>query len=374
MKSFFFEVICQKRSLSYEFCFTPINRSMNKFLLTIISFFKSITVFAVLTTPSLFSPQNAATNQAPDVLLDWSGVNGATAYEYRISKNSDLSNAILFSISGTSLDYASNLKFGTTWYWQVRAKKSTAPMDSSAWSTVWNFSTLDQLTPLSPLSGSSGTDPEVLLDWSGISGITAYDYQWDTSAAFNSPVSYFGSISSSQAYTFQLRFGAKYYWRVRARHATDTTQWSAVWNFSTLDQLIPLSPLSGSSGKDPEVLLDWSGINGISAYDYQWDTSAAFNSPIAYYGSISGSQADTFQLRFGAKYYWRVRARHGVDTTQWSAVWNFSTLDQLIPLSPLSGSSGRDPEVLLDWSGINGISAYDYQWDTSAAFNSPVSY
>ncbi len=329
---------------------------------------------AALPTPILVSPINAATNQDSDVLLDWSPVTGANAYEYRIAANPAMNNYQNGSVSGSSQVNTFNLLFGTTWYWQVRAVKTTAPVDSSDWSVIRSFTTLDQLAQLSPLNQTTGATPEILLDWGGISGVTAYDYQWDTSAAFNSPISYYGSISGSAAYTFQLRFGAKYYWRVRARHAADTTQWSAVWNFSTLDQIIPLSPLIGSSGNDPEVLLDWSGITGITAYDYQWDTSAAFNSPVSYYGSITGSAAYTFQLRFGAKYYWRVRARHATDTTQWSAVWNFSTLDQIIPLSPLIGSSGNNPEVLLDWSGITGITAYDYQWDTSAAFNSPVSY
>jgi arginine exporter protein ArgO len=328
--------------------------------------------YAILPAPGLVFPQNAGTGLEPNVVLDWSAVAGATGYEYRIAANPGMNGSQLFAVSGISQGNTSNLRFGTTFYWQVRALKTSVPADSSEWSAVWNFSTLDRLFLLTPQNGETGFNPTVLLDWSGISGITAYDYQWDTSASFNSGLLVSGSVSnSSQVNTPSLRFGTKYFWRVRARHASDTSQWSAVWNFSTIDQLFMISPQNGGTGNEPTVVLDWSGITGITAYDYEWDTSAAFNSALMVAGSISNSsQVNTPSLRFGTKYFWRVRARNESDTSQWSAVWNFSTLDQLFLVSPQSNETGFNPTVLLDWSGISGVTAYDYQWDTSAAFTS----
>ena len=334
------------------------------------------TSFATLTTPTQLSPNFNSVNNEPNVILDWSATTGATAYEYKLSINANLNGILSQTISGASQVSTSNLYFGTTYYWQVRAIKTTAPIDSSAWSSIWNFTTLDQLGLLSPLNGAINLEPNILLDWSGIAGISNYDYEWDTVSTFTSPQHYYASVGAvSQVNSANLRFGTKYFWRVRARHAADTTQWSAVWNFTTLDQLGLLSPLNGAINLEPNILLDWSGIAGITNYDYEWDTVSTFNSPHYYSASVGAvSQVNSSNLRFGTKYFWRVRARHAADTSQWSAIWNFTTLDQVGLLSPLNGAINLEPNILLDWLGIAGITNYDYEWDTAETFNSSLYY
>jgi hypothetical protein len=233
------------------------------------------------------------------------------------------------------------------------------------------------LIPISPLSGSSGKDPEVLLDWSGITGITAYDYQWDTSAAFNSPVSYYGSISGSSAYTFQLRFGAKYHWRVRARHGADTTQWSAVWNFSTIAFPNQLSPINGSINLSLNPSIDWASLIGISGYQYRYSPNNNFvnANPIP---TGTTSQANLVNLLYGTSYFWQVRALHGADTSDWSSAWSFTTLYQ-ISSSPLLLSPANSAlnvpftGTSLQWSSVATATFYEYLLDDEQSFSSAVS-
>ncbi|MEI6766116.1 MAG: hypothetical protein WCM76_10765, partial [Bacteroidota bacterium] len=236
------------------------------FILALFSF----TVHATLTTPSIVSPSIGATNQTPDVMIDWSSVTGATIYQYKISTNPALTGAIIVSAGTNSYMYLSNLRFGTTYYWQCRAVKNTAPLDSSAWSTIWYFTTTDQLTQVSPSNGSTNQTPDVMLDWSSLSGITYYDYEYDTVSTFNSPLHVYGSATSSYSYfyTANLRFGTKYYWRARARHSVDTTQWTPIWYFTTTDQITQVSPSNGATNQTPDVMLDWSSLSGITYYDY----------------------------------------------------------------------------------------------------------
>ena len=125
-------------------------RSFRSITLPLLLALFSFTAKATLTTPSIVSPSNGATNQTPDVMIDWSTVTGATIYQYRISTNPALTGATILSAGSNSSMYLSNLRFGTTYYWQCRAVKNTAPMDSSAWSATWNFTTVDQLTLISP--------------------------------------------------------------------------------------------------------------------------------------------------------------------------------------------------------------------------------
>ena len=332
--------------------------------------------FSTLTTPTLVSPSTGSLNNSPDVLLDWSTVTNATGYEYKLSTDAGLAGASTLTVTGTSQIYTSQLKFGTIYYWQVRAIKTSAPIDSSAWSIIWNFTTTDQITLVSPTSGATNQIPNVILDWSGLTGITYYDYQWDTTATFTSPLNFYSSVAagSSQITSANLRFGTKYYWRARARHIADTTQWTSTWNFTTTDQLTLVSPANGAINQIPDVILDWSGLTGITYYDYHWDTTATFTSPLNFYSSVASgsSQITSANLRFGTKYYWRARARHTADTTQWTPTWNFTTTDQLTLVSPANGAINQTPDVILDWSALTGITYYDYQWDTVATFTSPL--
>ncbi len=328
-----------------------------------------------LPVPGLVSPLNNSTSASPNELLDWSASSGQTAYQYRIGLSSNLSAAPVLQVTSTQANTA-NLLFGTVYYWQVRAIKTTAPVDSSNWSSVWSFTTINQVPLVAPTNQATNQAADELLDWSPLSGITFYDVQYDTSAQFNSPLlsSTSVAVGTSQANTSNLRFGTVYFWRVRARHTVDTTLWSVVRSFTTLDQVPLVAPINQATNQAPNELLDWSPLSGITFYDVQYDTSAQFNSPLLSSTSVAvgTSQANTSNLRFGTVYFWRVRARHAVDTTQWSVVRSFTTLDQVPLVAPINQATNQAPNELLDWSPLSGITFYDVQYDTSAQFNSPL--
>jgi hypothetical protein len=328
-----------------------------------------------LAIPTLAAPANGSGSNPPNALLDWTASSGQTAYEFRIGLSNNLNSAPIVSVT-TSQATLSNLLFGTLYYWQVRAVKTTAPIDSSNWSGVWSFATIDGINLVSPANVATNLPPDALLDWSALGGLSNYDYQLDTSSQFNSPLMSLLSISSatSQVTTSNLRFGTTYYWRIRGRHAADTTLWSEVRSFTTTDQLTLVSPANAATNLPPDALLDWSPLSGLSNYDYQLDTNAQFNSPMMSLLSISSatSQVTTSNLRFGTTYYWRIRGRHATDTTLWSEVRSFTTTDQLTLVSPANAATNLPPDALLDWSPLSGLSNYDYQLDTNAQFNSPM--
>jgi Secretion system C-terminal sorting domain len=344
-------------------------------------FFLSVlfnTAFAQsLPVPGLVSPTNSSISQEPNTLLDWSASSGQTAYEYRIGLTNNLNSAQKIQVT-TSQATTANLLFGTLYYWQVRAIKTTAPLDSSNWSAIWSFTTIDQISLVAPTNGATNQSANEILDWSSLSGLTFYDFQWDTTANFNSPLFYFASVSSgtSQATTSNLRFGTTYYWRVRGRHSTDTTLWSTVRSFTTIDQVSLVAPVNQATNQSPNEILDWTSLSGLTFYDFQWDTTANFNSPLFYFASVSSgtSQATTSNLRFGTTYYWRVRGRHSTDTTLWSTVRSFTTIDQISLVAPVNQAINQSPNEIIDWTSLSGLTFYEYQWDTSANFNSPLFY
>ncbi len=328
--------------------------------------------FKTLDTLYLVAPVNGAINQSPDVLLDWSVVSGISGYQIQTDTIAGFSSPALQSsvVSGTSQVNTSNLRFGQTYFWRVRAFHG---IDTTGWSETRSFSTLDTIYHVSPVNGATGQSPDVLLDWSVVSGINGYQIQVDTVSGFSSPALQNNTISgSSQFSASNLRFGTQYFWRVRAYHSSDTTRWSAFWSFTTLDTIYHVAPVNGASNQAPDVLLDWSAVSGINGYIVQYDTTNSFNSTLLNSTTIGAtSQFSTSNLRFGTRYYWRVRAFHAVDTTKWTTPWTFTTTDTLYLVSPVNGATNQTPDALLDWSAISGINGYQVMYDTSASFNSP---
>jgi hypothetical protein len=113
------------------------NRKNILFLIDVL-FFCTYSAYASLPTPTISTPSNGAVSQNPNVTLYWNSVSQANQYEYKLSTNAQMLNATRGSVS-TSYAYTSNLLFGTTYYWQVRALKTSAQADSSAWSTIQSF-------------------------------------------------------------------------------------------------------------------------------------------------------------------------------------------------------------------------------------------
>ena len=332
--------------------------------------------FQTIASPVLVSPTNGSTNRDAELNLDWGAVTGNTGYIYQIDSTINFNSPLLRivnSATNTSQATVSNLRFGTTYFWRVAIK---TPSDTSQWSTIYRFTTTDQVSLVSPSNNSTNQDISETLDWSFVGGNNGYIYEIDTVASFNSPALQQNSFTSntSQATVNNLRFGTTYYWRVAVKTVSDTSAWSVVYSFLTLDQLSLSNPSNGSVNQNVTELLDWQGIVGNAGYIYEIDTVITFNSPALSTNSFTAnsSQATVNNLRFGTTYFWRVAAKSLNDTTQWSSTFSFTTRDNVILVSPNDNATLFAVQTNLDWGGIPGIIGYIYELDSTLAFNSPL--
>jgi len=342
---------------------------------------------------SLYTPSSGSYTYT-GVTLDWNSHTGVDYYDMEVDTSLLFNSAekrafskAYINSSGSNTDtkeYLEDLRFGTTYYWRVRARNL---VDTSAWSTVWDFMTRDYVSLYTPSSGST-TYTGIELDWNSHTGVDYYDMEVDTSILFNSAEkrsfskAYINSSNGNtdtQEYLDDLYFGTIYYWRVRARNAVDTSGWSTVWDFATRDYVSLDSPSSGSYTYTG-VTLDWYMHRSVDYYDMGVDTTMLFNSPVnmvyskAYINS-SSNNSDTEQylddLYFGTTYYWRARARNAVDTSGWSTVWDFSTRDYVSLSYPDDGATNIPVNgITLDWYSHTGIDIYQLQYDTTNLFNS----
>lgn len=88
-----------------------------------------------------------------------------------------------------------------------------------------------------------------------------------------------------------------------------------------------------------------------------------FNSDAMIIFNTSGDSSNVHMadLLFGERYYWRLRAIHGADTSSWSSARYFSTIDGINLDEPAQNAINQNPDVKLTWLEITGIDSYIYQ-------------
>jgi hypothetical protein len=323
--------------------------------------------------PVLDKPANAGANQMPDVQLDWFAVSGigTITYEVYLDTTDTFPNPVIFSTTN-SAQKANELLFGQEYFWKVRATDDNGTGD---WSLTRSFTVFSIIVLDDPSSGDTAVMPDVTLEWKNkkgatfISGLTYYDYELSLTNDFAN--SYIDSVAfgtypaNAEIYKIQtsgLLFDTTYYWRVRARHSLDVTEWSDPWSFSTISGVHLVSPSNDTINQNPDVELKWDAISGVVKFIYQVCTDPNFTFPCITNFTESNSVIVP-SLLFGATYHWRVQGIHLQDTTEWSQARSFQVINTVLLESPANGVAGIDPLPTLKWKYIRGTDEYEILWN-----------
>jgi hypothetical protein len=356
---------------------------MKKVLSTTILIFLAYIGFSVNTmfAPTLMAPANNAVNQMPNVFLNWSAVPGAFSYKIQVSTDSLFATSKIYSSNLTALN-ASSLLFNSKYFWRV---KGIGVNDSSDWSAYNVFYTINTVTIIRPFNNDTNRLVSAYFKWNAISGINYYQYQMDTSLTFSSPLFVSNIILPNKidAYSKQLAFGTNYYLRMRAIHSEDTSVWSALTNFKTLDNLSIRKPHNDTTKISPVAKLEWQWV-GSRFYEYAISTDSLFNTSLMYTFDTNKvvyqtSPPDTLvrvftdTLLFYQKYFWKVRAKNLLDTSNWSPVSKFTTIDKMTLLSPANGTLNVSTSPTFSWNSIKSIGHYVLELDDDSTFLPPVS-
>jgi hypothetical protein len=325
------------------------------------------------------------------ITLNWSPHTGVSFYDVEAdtvaSFNSpayrSASKAYVNSSDGNSdtEHFLNNLFFGKRYYWRVRARNT---VDTSSWSAQRTFTTRDFVTQSTP-GDEADTWTGITLNWSPHTGVSFYDVEADTVASFNSPAyrsaskAYVNSSdgnSDTEHFLNNLFFGKRYYWRVRARNAVDTSGWSGNRTFTTRNFVNLTSPADATLGLNLNTTVNWAPHTGIAVYQLQVDVTNLFNSGSLinvnqnYVNSSDGNsdtQRSLTNLQPNTVYFWRVRAINAVDTSAWTQRW-FSTGNApvVLPPSPVQlipcgGSIGTINTAALSWQAVPNAGTYEVE-------------
>ncbi|MCQ2285788.1 MAG: T9SS type A sorting domain-containing protein [Bacteroidales bacterium] len=325
-------------------------------------------------TPGTITPTSPADYTALtslDNYIYWSTISGTSGYLYQYDTTVNYNSPALQEGDAytNNYQYLNNLYYGATYYWRVRAYNST---DTSAWSVSWHFTTPNMITLTSPYNNSIISSNYTSLYWDGIYGSIEYEYSIDTTQSFNSPMLIDTTRTYEHVLVDELLFGTTYYWRVRAISSVDTSDWSTVWSFTTPAGITLTSPLDSTLLTATYTSITWQGINGASYYDYAVDTTPQMNSPFFTITTTSNTSYYFSALYYGTTYYWKVRARSLIDTTQWTPCWSFTTPGTVNLSSPANNTALSGLSSSFYWSTITGSNNYTIELDTTTNFNSSL--
>jgi len=314
---------------------------------------------------------------APNYTFNWNLVDTALVYQFQMDKSSTFNSSFLKDTL-MKMDFTKNLNiqrqilftqlpFGTLLYLRVRPMHAN---DTGDWSRVASTTVSSAPTTYYPFSNNTEIPIKITHTWNSIAGITNYRIQRDVSPSFNSTelVDITGSLVLPL-----MKYNTVYYWRMKMMHQSDTSQWSTVSKFTTVKAPTLNSPTNTKTyGPGVAGTLAWNKFDFSNQFQIQYDTNSKFSSPVLI-NSFLPSDSLTLkinELYFGKVYSWRVRAISAVDTSDWSAVWNFYTTNPV----RLNWPSNKQTGITfgsLDWNSINGTSGYHYIMSKDTLLTNP---
>ena len=233
----------------------------------------------VISTPALLEPgqdwELRSRDQPVKLLFQNADTNGARPLKYSFDIASDAAfKNIVFARTGVEPNAGTETRFqlpdklaaGTYW-WRTRAEDGA---NTSSYSTAKSFQVLAEVVlappiPSSPSNGSTVSDltPTFRVKAGNRSGVTSgieYTMQVSNNSSFTSVAATFvqgenwPETTLDRNYTFL--YGRTYYWRVRARHVSDSelSNWSSTLTFRTPAEPVapPPPPADPGGGSSPD--------------------------------------------------------------------------------------------------------------------------
>ncbi len=208
-------------------------------------------------TPVLSAPMDGAVEQATsNLLLSWQNAAGASTYNMQLATTSNFS-TIAQESGGISTNAVAlfELSSGQTYFWRIQ---SSGPGGLSEWSQPYSFTTGGGSTALlppvlqAPSNGATGITPSSSgFSWGAVDGALNYTLQVTTVSDFSVVVHERGEVAGTAEVVTGLAANTEHFWRVRANDAGGSSDWSAIYSFTTgeggsTNQMIALDLMSPS--------------------------------------------------------------------------------------------------------------------------------
>ncbi|HEY3250954.1 MAG TPA: hypothetical protein VGK25_07535 [Ignavibacteria bacterium] len=200
---------------------------------------------------------------------------------------------------------------------------------------------------ITPSNGATVREQSPALDWEDFENAISYHVQASLDANINGTMLLDTTVISSGLTipVERTRIAVNIYWRVQANLQGNTTSnWSSIWRFTIVLNPPPppilVSPANGSLNIPFMPLFDWNQSNTAESYRLQVSRNSIFSQIVFDTSGVvpTEAQCPPGKLITGTQYFWRVNASNsnGLSISDWSATFNFTTVEGPIP-SSISG-------------------------------------
>ena len=292
----------------------------------------------------------------------------------QISEHSDFRRRLVDTVvsvdTNGGFQYPENLEHEKTYYWRVRFEQwvrtvqgYTAP---GAWSPVSSFHVYLPFPPKVLLSSPpSGTrvSSSATFSWNPVPTATSYVAEVSGQEDFSTVA--LRLFPGGDSITAPLGFAdGDYYWRVRARNARGSGEWSDAWRIHkssvTPDPVILEKPDNGAVVNNVRPLFEWEirFFLGEGVFQLQVSRSSGFTNVVFDRNDIPSDRRVfliTSDLAERTRYYWRMRQQNVADWGRWSEVRDFTvdtrtaSSSRVTLRSPGNSSSADDIRVYFSW-------------------------
>jgi len=340
---------------------------------------------SVFSNPIFWSPTTSS-NLNPNFTITVSS-DGATSYTIEVWSDPTYSTAPVRSQTSALRNfYVSGLTYGATYYLRTTSNASTPGY--YGYKTITITSTVPETIPT--IANGTVMTANAWFYTSTVGAATLYEFQFDTSPAFNTVNLVNGSSTTHGIFypTPPFLSSTVYYIRARATDGGLTGPWTSpanVKNFTTsIGTASFASPTSGSVMNRSGFKLWINKVNGATGYDIQISTNSSFSPALytisppdaninpSYYVYDYAGKPGQSALNLNTLYYFRVRSKNGSQTGAYSSYITINTGTPAVNLTNVVNGTTYAPTYVIKAALTSGATSYNLQLSTTSNFSAIV--
>ena len=316
-------------------------------------------------TPSNPYPINGATDIPINLSISWNSTDtDPLTFKIMLSDSSPQS---LFATTTANEYKLSNLKYETTYYWQIVSDDKRGKIVKGP---IWSFTTeeMPPSIPSNPSPSDKATDVSIhtTLSWNS----TDTDKLFFTVLLDESspPKNTLISDASTPSAAVSLKYETTYYWQVISDDKRGKITKGPIWSFTTeeMPPSVPSnpSPSDGEENVSTNVTLSWQSTD---TDDLLFTIYLSESSPPTISGTSMKNEYKT-NLDYETTYYWQVSADDGRGKITKGPVWSFTTMER--PNTP-----PKKPSAIFPRNGSYGVPVHlTLMWSSTDVDNDRITY